>query len=171
MELHADEPRMIAKLDDLGQVAVDRRASDDQALVLERLTKLIVEFVTMTVALDDGVFFIQLAHMTAGDQATFLSTQTHAAADVAADRTFLLAAFGRDPLRHHGNDRVRRLRIELGAVRALEAGDVARVLDHRHLHAEADTEIGDAARARKVDRFDLALDAALAEAARYQNRV
>ena len=48
---------------------------------------------------------------------------------------------------------------------------VARVLDDRDLHAEADAEIGHAALARVAHGLDLALDAALAEAARHQDRV
>ena len=44
-------------------------------------------------------------------------------------------------------------------------------LDHRHLHAEADAEIGHLALARELRREDLAFRAALAEAARHQNAV
>ena len=56
-------------------------------------------------------------------------------------------------------------------VRALEAADVARELDHRQLHAEADAEERDAVLARVADRGDLALDAAVAEAAGHEDRV
>ena len=44
-------------------------------------------------------------------------------------------------------------------------------LDHRHLHAEADAEIGHLALAREAGGEDLALGAARAEAARHQNAV
>jgi hypothetical protein len=44
-------------------------------------------------------------------------------------------------------------------------------LDHRHLHAEADAEERHVALARELDRVDLALGAALAEAARHQDAV
>src|SRR2546422_1128735 len=50
---------------------------------------------------------------------------------------------------------VRRLGIHLGRVGALEAAHVARVLDDRHLHAEADAEEGDLALARVAHRLDL----------------
>ncbi len=43
-------------------------------------------------------------------------------------------------------------RVELGRVGALEAADVARVLDHRALHAEADAEVRHAVLARVADR-------------------
>ena len=62
-------------------------------------------------------------------------------------------------------------RVELGAVRAGQAGDVARELDRRDLHAQADAEVRHLVLARVADRRDLAFDAALAEAARHQDRV
>ena len=53
----------------------------------------------------------------------------------------------------------------------LEPAHVARELDHRHLHAQADAEVRHCfSRAYRTAR-DLALDAALAEAARNHNRV
>ena len=63
------------------------------------------------------------------------------------------------------------LGIEFGAVRALETGHVARELDHRELHAEADAEVRHLVLARVADRLDLAFHAALAEAARHQDRI
>ena len=58
--------------------------------------------------------------------------------------------------------------VELALV---DAGERARRLDHRHLHAEADAEIGHLALARETRREDLALRAALAEAAGHENAV
>ena len=52
-----------------------------------------------------------------------------------------------------------------------DAGQVARRLDHRHLHAEADAEIRHVALAGELRRLDLALGAALAEAAGHQDAV
>ncbi len=62
-------------------------------------------------------------------------------------------------------------RAELGRARAFEPGEVARRLDHRHLHAEADAEIRHLALAREARRLDLAFGAALAEAAGNQDAV
>ena len=62
-------------------------------------------------------------------------------------------------------------RPELGGAGLGDADQVARRLDHRHLHAEADAEVGHAARAREAGRQDLALRAALAEAAGHQDAV
>ena len=58
---------------------------------------------------------------------------------------------------------------ELGAVRALDAADVARELDRRHLHAEAETEERHLVLARELRRLDFSFHAALAEAARNQD--
>ena len=54
---------------------------------------------------------------------------------------------------------------------SLDAAQIARRLDAGHLHAEADAEIGNVAGAREGRRPDLALRAALAEAARHQYAV
>ena len=48
---------------------------------------------------------------------------------------------------------------------------MAAVFDDRHLHPQADAEVRHAVLARVAHRLDLALDAALAEAARHQDRV
>jgi hypothetical protein len=66
---------------------------------------------------------------------------------------------------------MRRIGIELGAVGALEAGDMAREFDGGELHAEADAQIGHLVLARVADRGDLALGAALAEAAGDQDGI
>ena len=62
-------------------------------------------------------------------------------------------------------------RAELGGIGLLDADEIARGLDHRHLHAEADAEIRHVALARELRRADLALRAALAEAAGHQDAV
>ena len=62
-------------------------------------------------------------------------------------------------------------RIELARVGVGPADDVARELDGRDLHAEADAEVGNAALARVARGGDLALDAALAEAAGHEDAV
>ena len=74
------------------------------------------------------------------------------------------------PFGHQADHRLRR-RAELGRVGVLDAAQIARRLDHRHLHAEADAEIRHVALARELRRADLALGAALAEAAGHQDAV
>ncbi len=69
------------------------------------------------------------------------------------------------------DDRVRRLGVELGGVGAGHAADVARELGHGALHAQADAEERDLVLAAVLDGLDLALDAALAEAAGHDDAV
>ena len=82
----------------------------------------------------------------------------------------LLQLVALHPFGHQADHRLAR-RAEFGRVRLLDAAEVPRRLDHRHLHAEADAEIRDLALAREPRRADLALGAALAKAARHQNAV
>ena len=74
-------------------------------------------------------------------------------------------------LGHQVDDRVGRARVELRRVRAAQSGHVARELDHRHLHPQADAEERHALFARVADGVHLALDAAAAEAGRHQDAV
>ena len=57
------------------------------------------------------------------------------------------------------------MRVELRAVRAGEAADVARELDRRDLHAEAEAEEGHAVFAGELRGANFPFDAAVAEAA------
>ena len=56
-------------------------------------------------------------------------------------------------------------------MRTFKSQHIARVLDHRALHAKADAEEGDAMFARVANRGDLAFDAALTKAARHQDSI
>ena len=60
---------------------------------------------------------------------------------------------------------------ELGAVGIRQPCHVARVFDHGQLHAQADAQERHLVLAGKLDGPDLALDTALAEAARHQDGV
>ena len=60
---------------------------------------------------------------------------------------------------------------ELGRVRHLQIDDVAGKLDGGALHPQADAEERQAAFARVANRFDLAVDPAVAEAARHENAI
>src|SRR5262245_40734374 len=66
---------------------------------------------------------------------------------------------------------LRRRRLERTRVGFLPPRDVARELDGGDLHAEAQPEVRDPTLAREARRRDLALDAALAEAARHHHAV
>src|SRR5688500_11610657 len=69
------------------------------------------------------------------------------------------------------DDRVRRERVELGRVRVVGPEGLPRELDDHALHAHAEPERGDPLLASEADRLHLALDAAVAEAARHDDSV
>src|SRR5271166_3571475 len=72
---------------------------------------------------------------------------------------------------HYVDDGIGRVGRVLRRVRALEAEQIARHLDHHHVQPVADTENRYAVLARIADGANHALGAALAEAARDDNRM
>ena len=66
---------------------------------------------------------------------------------------------------HRGDHRIGGVGVELGRVRAAEAGEVPRRLDDDALQPQAQTEHRDPVDPGEVDGADLALDAAHPEAA------
>src|SRR5436189_3246086 len=97
----------------------------------------------------------------AGIDRAFLRAQTHRSAEVRSLVAPLDPPGAVEPLGNQRDDRMRGLRIKLGAVRAGEPADVARELDRGELHAEADAEVRNPVFARVADRPHLALGAAL----------
>src|SRR5688572_25235204 len=171
MELAADEPRVIGQLDHLAQSVLHGSAAYPEPGVLQPRQIVVVDLVTVTVALDDALLPVDAAHGGIGRQRAFLAAQAHGAAKVRAGVAPLDAAVAVLPFRDQRDHRVRGVGVEFRAVRAGEAGDGARVLDHRELHAQADTEVRDAVLPGVSDGPDLALHTALAEATRHQDRV
>src|SRR5215472_10121996 len=122
---------------------------------LHALAKLIIELVAMAVALEDNGFAIGPVGLCAGRQAADPVSQAHGTALVSH-----LALRG-----HQIDDRVGTLGIEFGTVSAWQPQDIARDLDDRNLHTQAQPQVRFAHAARKVGSFDLTLDAAMAETA------
>ena len=98
-----------------------------------------------------------------------IGAEPHGAAEVAVGRA-LLQRVALEPFGHQADHRLRRRR-EFGRVGLGDAAEIARRLDHRHLHAEADAEIRHVALARELRRADFSFGAALAEAAGHQDAV
>ncbi len=67
---------------------------------------------------------------------------------------------------HQVDDTIRTIRIELGRAGAGKADDVAGKFAHGHLHTQANAQIRNLVLAGELGREDLALQGALAEAAR-----
>ncbi len=165
MILHADEPGVLRKLENLRQLAVWRQAGEQPAGLFQRLDVTGIHLIAVTVAFGDIERAIDFGDLAARRQAGRIRAEAHRAAlvgiGVALD---LFVALG--PLFHQADQRCRRVRVILGRVRFLDTGHVAGRLDHRHLHAIANTEARHVALAGKPCRAHLAMCAALAKAAR-----
>src|SRR5258706_15865415 len=171
MELAADEPRVRWQLDHFAQLLALGQAGNAQALVLQPLYVLAVDFVAVAVAFVDHVRAVDLAREAPGLERGALGAQAHRAAEIGLFVAALDAAVAVLPLGHERDHRVRRIAVEFRAVRAREPDDVAREFDHRELHAQTDAEIRDLVLARVLDRLHHAFHAALAETARNEYRV
>ncbi len=112
-----------------------------------------------------------LARARARPEQHLLRAEAHGAALVGGLVARLHAARLVLPLGDQRDHRMRRRAVELGAVGVGEAEHVAAEFDDRHLHPQADAEVGHAVLAGVAHCLDLALDAALAEAARHQDGI
>src|SRR4051812_25041643 len=102
---------------------------------------MIVDLVTVAVALDDALSTVDAACERPVLEHAFLAPQPRGAAELRLHVAPLDAAVAVLPLGDERDDRMRRLGLEFGAVGAVEMRDVPRVFDHRELHAEADAEV------------------------------
>ncbi len=152
---------MLGKLDDLDEPPLLERARDDEAGLHEPLAIEVVHLIAVPVSLQDHRLAVQLARLGAPGYLDRLGAEAHRAAEILDS---LL-------LRQEVDHRVRRLRIHLGRVRAVQADDVPSELGDRDVHAEADAEIRDPPLARDAACEDLALPPARAKAARHQHAV
>src|SRR5690606_28048259 len=159
VELAAEEPRVVRQLDHLHELAVLGRAGEHEPRLLEAVEIVVVELVAVAVALGHGLRAVGRGRERVLLQQAALRAEAHRAALVRMLVAALDLAGRAAPLGDERDDRVRRVALELGRVRAVEPGDVARVLDDRDLHAEADAKIWHTVLARVLRRGDLALDA------------
>ena len=155
VELAGDEPRVVGELDDLDEPALLERPRDDEPRVDDLLAVVVVHLVAVAVPLVDDRLAVGLVGAGPLVDLDRLRAEAHRAAEVL---DLLL-------LREQVDHRVRRLRVHLRRVRALEPDHVARELGDGDVHAEADAEVRDRALARDAAGEDLALPAARAEAA------
>ena len=115
----------------------------------------------MAVALVHEALGVGRGGQASGTQAAGVPAQAHG------------AALGRDPLLllEQADDGPGRFGVELGGVGPLPAADVAREFGDHHLQAQAEAEVGNALLAGVAGGGDLALPAALPEAARHDDAV
>ena len=156
VELDAHEPGVVGQLHDLHQPLVGGQAGQYQTCVGEDLAVVVVELIAVAVALADLIGSIcPVGKGVVACDPAGVGPQPHG------------AALGGDaPLvGHQVDDRVGGGPGQLAGVGVLHVADVAGVLDHRHLHSQADAQEGDLVLPGVADGGDLALDAPVAEAA------
>src|SRR5262249_29823808 len=161
MELPGDEVGVLGDLDDLDQLFLGPDPGDTQARLLEAREIVVVHLVAVAMPLLDDPLPVQARGQAALAQHDRIEPQPHRAALVGQP-----ALLGQEI-----DHQVRRRRVELRGAGAGEPADIARVLDHRALHAQADAQIRHPPLAGVADGRDLALDAAVAEAAGNQDAV
>ena len=125
-------------------------------MALQELAVRVVEFEAMPVALEHDRLSIRPARRRARLQHAGIAAQAHGAA-LLRDVTLL---------RKQVDDRMRRERVEFGRVGVLRPEGRARELDDHALHTHAESQRGHAPLPAETRRFDLPLDAAIAEPAR-----
>src|SRR5262249_41986149 len=161
VELAGHEIRMIVDLDDLDELLLPPEARDAEPIFFERLQIVVVDLVAVSVALADDSFAVEARGARPLAQQNRIQPQPHRPALVRQ----------RPLLRQQVDHEVRRVRREFRRIRAGQPAHVARELDHGALHTQTDAEVWKPLLARVADRLDLALDTAIAEAARHENAV
>ena len=152
---------MTGQLDHLHKRSLGVAAAYDEPLLDEPLLEGAVELVAVPVSLGDLAGPVGLHGARALRQGAAVRAETHGS-----------PLPGEVPLiGEEIDDRLRGLRVELGAVGVLQAASVPGELDHGELHAQADPEIRDAGVPGIPGRPDHALDAAVAEASGHQDPV
>src|SRR5690606_17269249 len=146
-------------------------ASDFQTSLLQSLNIVVVDFVAMTVTLNNYFLAIAVVRSGARLQSALLGTQTHSAAQIGVFVALLDGTIGSHPLADQRDHRVCALRFELGAVRIAQTRLVAGVFNHRYLHTQADAQIRNLVLACVLHSEDLAFHTAVTKTTRNQDRV
>ena len=152
---------MLGRLDNFHVIFVRRPSGDFQSRSHQRFLEVAVKFVTMPVAFADFQLAVRFVRERARLQLARPRAQAHCAAHFVHAQQF--AQFV--------NHAVRRLRIELRAVRLFQTCGVARVFNRRALHSEANPEERHFVLARILNRVNHPLNPALAKSARHENPV
>src|SRR5665213_790609 len=145
VELAAEEPAMTRNLDHFAQVAghiAFRICAHREARGLDARQVVVVDLVAMAMAFGDDASAVNPVRKRAGQHVAGLRPQSHRAAQVGVGVAHLDRAVVVLPLGDQRDHRMRRGRVELGAVGVGQPRLVTRVFDHCQLHTEADAEVG-----------------------------
>ena len=159
MELGSHEPRMILYLNDFYQAVIRQGACNNHAGIGNLLTEFVVELIAMTMTLADHLRAIGSIGIGILTNLARICTKTHGAALI------LYINLGS----HQVNNRMGGVRIELGAMGIAHAAYVAGELNNSTLHAKAQAQEWNLVLTGILDGLDLALNATVTKAARYQN--
>ena len=148
VELNRQEPGMrertrARELDDFGERFGRRTRRDFQARRLEPAHVVVIDFVTVPMALVDRLAIYLSRQRTAGDR-TALRPQAHGAAQIGGGVATLHPPLPVLPFRDETHDRMSRGGVELSAVSPCQTADIAGKFNHGELHPQADAQIGDA---------------------------
>src|SRR5690554_1520852 len=171
VELAGNEPRMIRHLDHFHQGTIHGAAGNAQTGLLQLRQQVVVDFITVAVTLDDHILTVAFAGLAALDQRALLTTQTHGAAQIGAFVAGFLLAAGGLPFGDQADHRMLGGLVEFGGIGVLPAQHVAGKLDDRHLHAQADAQIGNVVFTGVAGGGNLAFHTTQAEAAWHQDGI
>ena len=161
MELGTQVEVTARNLDSLDQAAVRAGACNDQALFLKLGAELVVELIAVAMALVDVQCAVALGHPGARGDGAGVLAQAHRA-------TLRLDTL---LIRHQVNDVMMALGRKLAGIGVGVAQHIAGVLHDHDLHTQADAKVGNMVLPRVLGSLDHALNAAVAEAARYDDTV
>src|SRR3990170_3156559 len=161
VELATDKPGMRGQFHHLAQLLGLGEPGNAQPFFLQPAKVLVVRLVAMPVALVDDVLAVDPACLAARLEGRSLCPKTHGAAQVGLLGAALDAAVAVLPLGDEGDDRMRRVGVELGRIGPRKADHVAGEFDHGELHAKANAQVRHPVLARVLDGLHLAFDAAL----------
>ena len=159
MELSGDKPAVCGIFHDLDKSAVRRQAGKAQSLFAKLLTEIVVQFVSVAVALVNSLLAVELIGLALLIKGAGVLAEAHR------------AALGGDALLlgHKVDDGVQRAARKLGRVCVRPADDIAGKFDDRYLHTQTDAQIRNILFSCVAGGKYHALDAAVAEAAGDEN--
>ena len=156
VKLDPHEPGVAGQLNDFNETSVRGESGHIESFFGQDLTKSVVKLVTVAVALGDDVLTIgPIAERVGTGQVAEVSAQAHSTALVSD-----LPLFG-----HQVDDGIACPRVKLAGVGVRKTCDIARELDHGHLHTQADPKEGDILLTGIADGGDLTINAPVAETA------
>ena len=156
MELAGHKPGMVRQLDHFNDMLVRRYTGEQHSLLLHLFPVIVIEFISVAVALVNELLAVFAICLGADIQNTGILPQPHGAAPLV-----------HIPLvRHQIDDVVGRRRVDFGRMRIRIPQHVAGKFHHRDLHTQANAQVRDPVFTGVAGGGDLAVDAAAAETSR-----